>query len=302
MKNKIEANTLKVNIVQYLEKCQLNMTTKQKKMKQFLLDHVTEIGYMSLKELSEQAGVSEVSVLNFCTLLGFENYIALREAFRDYVRSCMQNTFLRTLPEPDTLEHHQLLYDYCSGIVENHNEMIRNIDANRLNQTARILMNSRDIFVLGHDMSKSAADYLARRLNYLHIRAQSMNLGDIDSVQMLLSNLSEEDTVVLFSFPPYFVQAGDVAHYVRRCGGSLITITGSDDSPAILDGGINFLCKAPNAYFFNSMSVPLHLVEIIVYYIAILSGKKSEETISSIDGVGNHLIYNQTRGGEQTDD
>lgn len=290
-----------MDIVQYLKKCQLNMTTRQKKLREFLLDHVTEIGYMSLKALSEQAGVSEVSILNFCTLIGFENYITLREKFRDYTRACMQNTFLKTLPKPYTLEHHQLLYDYCSEIVENHNEMIRNIDPQRLEQTARVLLNSRDIFVLGHDMSKSAADYLARRLNYLHIRAQSMNLGDIDSIQMLLSNLGEKDTVVLFSFPPYFMPTGDVAHYARRCKASLITISGGNDSPAILDGGINFSCKAQNAYFFNSMSVPLHLVEIIAYYVAILSGKKSEETTSTIDGVGNYLIYNQTRGGGQTD-
>lgn len=298
-------NTLNCDIIYYLQNAPIKLTSKQKKIRQFLLGHVAEVGYMSLKELSERASVSEVSILNFCTLYGFENFIEMREAFRELTKYCMENIFMGNLPDYPSQVSLNKLYHYRSEIIANHNEMIRNIDMNQLECCVRALMNSRDIFVLGHDMSKSAADYLARRLNYLHIRSQGMNLGDVDSVQMLLSNLGPEDTVVIFSFPPYFMPTGDVAHYVRRCGAKLITITGSNDSPAILEDGINFLCKAQNAYFFNSMSVPLHLVEIIVYYLAILAGRKSEETINSISRAGNHLIYNHNnhnRGGEQADD
>lgn len=294
-------NTLKIDIIYHLQNAPIKLTSKQKKIWQFLLEHVGEIGYMSLKELSVKASVSEVSILNFCALYGFENYIDMREAFRELTKYYMEHLFINNLSDYSSQARQNELYHYRTEIIANHNEMIRNIDMNQLERCARTLINSRDVFVLGHDMSKSAADYLARRLNYLHIRSQSMNLGDLDSVQMLLSNLSPEDSVVIFSFPPYFVPTGDVAQYVRRRGAKLISITGGIDSPAVLEEGINFLCKAHNTYFFNSMSVPLHLVEIIVYYLAILAGRKSEDTINIISRSGNHLIYNQNTGGEQTD-
>ena len=295
-------NALKNDIIYHLQNAPVKLTSKQRKIRQFLLEHVAEVGYMSLKELSVKAEVSEVSILNFCALYGFENYIEMREAFRELTKHYMENLFVENFVNQTTQVQQNELYHYRSEIIANHNEMIRNIDMKQLERCVQALLSSRDIFVLAHDMSKIAADYLARRLNYLHIRSQSMNLGDLDSVQMLLSNLGPEDTVVIFSFPPYFIPTGDVAQYVRRRGAKLIAITGGNDSPAVVDDGISFLCKAQNAYFFNSMSVPLHLVEIIVYDLAIQAGRKSEETINIINRAGNHLIYNQNRGGEQADD
>lgn len=287
MKNRV--NTLKKNIIYYLQECHLNLTSKQKKLKQFLLEHATEVGYMSLKELSEKASISEVSILNFCSLIGFENFIAMREAFRDYNRDRINALFLETSSKNFSSEKQYELYQYCSEIVENHNEMIQSLDYQSLDQCAKALMGSRDIFILGHDMSKIAADYLASRLNYLHFRSQSINPGDSDTVKMLLSNLNAEDTVVIFSFPPYYTPAGDIAYYVRHCGATLVTIVGSSEAPVVIEDSINFLCKAQNPYFFNSMSVPLHLIEILVYYLAITAGRKKEDPVNIVNGKGSYF-------------
>lgn len=282
-------NTLKENIIYYLQECRWNLTSKQKKLKRFLVENATEIGYMSLRELSEKAAISEVSILNFCSQVGFENFIAMREAFRDYNRNRINALFLETSSKKFSSEKQSELYQYCSEIIENHNEMIQSIDFLSLDRCAKALMNSRDIFILGHDMSKIAADYLASRLNYLHFRSQSINPADSDTVKMLLSNLNSEDTVVIFSFPPYYVPAGDIAYYVRHCGATLITIVGSSEAPVVIEDSINFLCKAQNPYFFNSMSVPLHLIEILVYYIAITAGRKKDDPISIVNGKGDYF-------------
>ncbi len=148
--------------------------------------------------------------------------------------------------------------------------------------------------VFGHDMSKIAADYLASRLSYLHIHNQSVNLGDNDTVQMLLAGLAPGDSVIIFSYSPFYMPAGDVANYVRHRGGNLIVIADNEVSPVVGKGGVDFLCRAQNSYFFNSMSVPLHFVEILAYYVAMATGRRSEDIVNGMNAVGSYFHHNNT--------
>ena len=286
-------NTSKTNSTFQLNDCNMKLTGTQKKLQSYLLDHAVDVGYMSLKDLSEKAHVSEVTILNFCKLLGFENYIDMREQFRNHIRSMVRNLFIGSLPGAGAPEKMDEFYRYCAAITHNHNQMLQEISLDQLQRCADILAHSTNILVLGHDMSKIAADYLTSRFTYLHISSRSVNLGDNDTVQMLLAGLQPSDSVIIFSFPPYYMPAGDVAAYVRHCGSNLITITNGEDSPAVVEGGIHFLCRAQNPYFFNSMSVPTHFSEILAYAVAATMGRKSEDIVNGINAVGDYFLHNK---------
>lgn len=280
----------------------MKLTGTQKKLRQYLLEHVVDVGYMSLKELAEKAGVSEVSILNFCSLWGLENYVALREQFREHTRLKMRNMFMEPSPDSTVWERQEKLYRYCAEVTGHHNEMLRSIDLQQLDRCAKALTDSRDILIFAHDMSKIAADYLVSRLGYLRIRSQSVNLGDNDTVQMLLSRLDARDSVVIFSFPPYYLPAGDVADYVRHCGARLITVADSAASPVAAEDSINFYCETKNPYFFNSMSVPIHFVEILAYYISLTMGKKREDIVNGINAIESYFQHNKNRGDDESHD
>lgn len=289
-----KTNALKAGIVTRMRTESIKLTSTQRRLKQYLLNHVVDVGYMSLKELSEKAGVSEVSILNFCNLWGAESYIVLREGFREHTRLQMRDLFVEQLPE--NWDQQEELYQYCAEVTGNHNDMLRSIDLRQLDRCARALIASRDILIFAHDMSKIAADYLVSRLGYLHIRSQSVNLGDNDTVQMLLSGLDSRDSVVIFSFPPYYMPAGNVADYVRHCGAQLITVSDGETSPVVSADSINFNCKTKNPYFFNSMSVPIHFVEILAYYISRTMGKKREDIVDGINAIGSYFQQNKKKG------
>ena len=291
MENK--ANTLNFDFLFQLRCLDRKLTSTQKRLQTYLLDHAADVGYLSLKELSENAHVSEVSVLNFCRLLGFANYIDMREQFRNHTRAMMRNLFIEPRPASSAPRKAEDIFRYCAVIAENHNQMLREMQLDQLAQCAELQAHSSSILVFGHDMSKIAADYLTSRFTYLHITSRSVNLGDNDTVQMLLAGLQPSDSVIIFSFPPYYMPAGDVAAYVRHCGSSLITIANGEDSPVVAEGGINFLCRAQNPYFFNSMSVPLHFSEILAYAVAAAMGRKSEDIVNGINAVEDYFLHNK---------
>lgn len=279
-------NVLKNEVLPYMEQEISGITPTQDRLRRYLLEHVVDVGYMSLRELAENARVSEVSVLNFCRLMGFESYIALREAFRAYTRfraEAAGGLPLASAPVPGQCD---MLGPYCLQLMRHHHEMLENIDPRDLDRCARTILASDNILVLGHDVSKIAADYLSSRLNYLHLHSRSVNLGDRDTVQVLLSDLSERDSVVVFSFPPYYQPAGDVAEYARLCGAALIAVADSADSPVVGDYGRLFFCRTRNPYFFNWMSVPIHFAEVLTYCVSTIMGEKGEELVRSFNDMG----------------
>ena len=74
-----------------------SLTAKQRSIAEYLLAAPDEASYLSLKEMSARTHSSEVSVLRLCKALGFENFVALKEALRSH----MQETF-RTVSFPAT--------------------------------------------------------------------------------------------------------------------------------------------------------------------------------------------------------
>lgn len=61
------------------------LSPAQRRIGQFLLDHLAEVVFMSSVDLAERVGVSQPSVTRFASALGFSGYPALRDALQGIV-------------------------------------------------------------------------------------------------------------------------------------------------------------------------------------------------------------------------
>ncbi|MDQ0945332.1 tRNA G26 N,N-dimethylase Trm1 [Streptomyces sp. V1I1] len=58
------------------------LSPAQRRIAQYLVDHLTEAAFLSITELAERVGVSQPSVTRFASSLGFSGFPALREALQ----------------------------------------------------------------------------------------------------------------------------------------------------------------------------------------------------------------------------
>ncbi len=58
------------------------LSPAQRRIAQYLLDHMPDSAFLSSVALAQRAGVSQPSVTRFASALGFSGYPALREALR----------------------------------------------------------------------------------------------------------------------------------------------------------------------------------------------------------------------------
>ncbi len=260
------------------------LTKKQRSIAQYILAAPEEVSYISLKELSRRTDASEVSVLRLCRVLGYESFVALKEALREQMREALHYSFspppfLDAVGERAPGDNADKLRAICEDDQRNLNDMVAALDSNRLFSCARGLLAANEVLVFAHDGTKIFADYLCYRLNFLRIKASSIKLGDSDTMQSVLARLSKTDYAILLSFPPYHLPVFNVASFCRRRGTPILTITDSLDSPAAAQDIDVFLCKTAARYYYNSQVATASFINILTSCIAVEMGGRFDEIL-----------------------
>jgi DNA-binding MurR/RpiR family transcriptional regulator len=94
----------------------------------------------------------------------------------------------------------------------------------------------------------------------------------MDNINLLprkLVNCDENDLFIIFSFPNYTQALGDLAKCVKSLGSKVICITDKAISPPAMFSDILLICQTSSIIFYNSMTAPSSLVNIIVTLLAI---------------------------------
>lgn len=269
------------------------LTNKQRSIAEYILGAPEEVSYLSLKELSRRSGASEVSVLRLCKALGFDSFIALKEALQAYTREAMQAisppSFLENAGRSVSGGPAQALQAICADDLRNLTDMIGGLDADRLFACARGLLQADEVLVFAHDGTKIFADYLCYRLNFLRIKTSGVKLGDSDTVQTVLARLKKTDYVILLSFPPYHLPIYNIASYCRYRGTPILAITDSPDSPAAGEGSDVFLCGTSARYFYNSQVATASFINILTSCIAVEMGPRFDEILAEEQNVSDFM-------------
>ena len=260
------------------------LTNKQRKILNYIIENAEDVCYISLKELADRVGASEVSVLRVCRELGFEGFSELKKTLRN--REQMQlyslseiEELVRQSPAGMHKQKHDLFNMICQIEQRNAIDMIKSLDVDRIFECANALLNAHEVVIFGHNASKALADYLAHRLNYLRVNAYAVKLGDSDTVKTALVRLDQRDFVVFFSFPPYHYPTAEVVKYAQMRRARIITITDDLASPAVASDGLTFICKTKVPFFYNALSMPMMFVELLVSSMAIQLGERIDRII-----------------------
>ena len=253
------------------------LTKTQTKIFEYILNHPEVVCYSTLRNLAERIGVSEVSVLNVCRKLGCSGYAEMKLVLRSYIAERLQAAFgsdytLEKMDEFSPKDKRTTLNALFEQDQSALTALSDSVSEEQIFSCARTLIEVREVQLFGHDASKILADFFAHRLGYLRIHATSIRLDDNDAVQASLANLSSDDALVVFSFPPYYRAASNVARYGIYCGAKVISITDGPKSPAVLKGVQNLYCPTKTKFFFNSLTAPISLINVMTSCMALEMG------------------------------
>ncbi len=268
------------------------LSNKQKMIATYLLRNRNRIAFLSLKELSSELGVTEVTILNFCKAINIESFTDLKKCFEDLIKEELK------VPAKmkSSLEEIESLDDAVKNVIQFHkinlNKIAENNSMDKLDKSSKLIQNARTVYLCGLGISKLICDFLVPRFKKLNIDTKILNLEDLDVFSSDLARACDEDLFILISFPIYSQKLLQLQNYLSMKSFKFIAITDSTESPISENAEIVLLAENYSLVFYNFISAAIMLVELLLIVLSYNMKDKIIVDIKEVEKVHKFFINN----------
>nr|WP_164919031.1 MurR/RpiR family transcriptional regulator [Caproiciproducens sp. NJN-50] len=278
------------------------MTRKQKELVDLFLASPESVCYVSLKELSRRTNFSQVTILRVCKRLGFENFTELKKAFRIHMEGLMEtvlkaSNFPMILPNSEPGNKVAIMGDICRESHDRSEKFYSSIRSENILLAARRILEAKTVLIFGQGTSGVLAEFLFRRLDPMIEKALIVPLEDLNIVQSSLLKLCGGDNVIVIDFPRYCSIVRNVVTYAEHAGATVTAITDSKASPIVTENSLNFYCDTKTKVFYNSLSLPMELLNLIASGVVLEMGPAYDELVLRSQEVVHFINVKEKTGG-----
>lgn len=273
---------MQLTVVDNISRNMDRLSNKQKNIAEYLIRNSGKIGFMSLKEISEEIGVSEVTILNFCKTIDIESFTELKRLFQELVK---QELHIPTEIKYSLLELESIDDAYNNTIQIqkfNYEKIIRENNMDMFADISKEITEAERVYICGMGMSKVIAEYLDRRLKLIYIDSKIIDMGDILPSCIDIQRATTKDAFILISFPEYSPNVIGLSKYLSQNNISFISITDGDNSPLAQNSTHILKCPSDSLVFHNFISSTICLIEIL---LVILSFNMKNKLVSHFDNL-----------------
>lgn len=258
-----------MEIISHIKSCYPELSRSQKKIADFILKHPDEACFSSLKEFTEAVNATEVTIVNFTKKIGLNGFLALKKELQEYIRIKLSpnDKLYRAVA---SIGDRGGAYRDC---VENEQAALActfdNIDGNALNNCVDLLKQATRVYVVGYDSSLPVAAFMMMRLNYLGIPSIKLDFANPSQMLLEIEKADQRSVFILISFPTHSLQMINLAKVLKKNRLQSITITDHSSAPVASSNSIVLPCVTGDLLFYNSITAPISLVNLICTILAI---------------------------------
>ncbi|MYW50812.1 SIS domain-containing protein [Streptomyces sp. SID8376] len=225
----------------------------QRRIAQYLIEHITEAAFLSITDLADRVGVSQPSVTRFASAVGFSGYPALREKLQSITLGTRSGG-----AGPDEESRGNELQAAVDAEIENLENLRRDLaDTDRVIEVGRALSASTPLTVLGLRISVSLAEYFAYAARRIHPDVRLVTLGGSVAYDALLQSREAGGTWVLaFSMPRHAQETLTAVRVARSAGLKVALITDLALGPLVDEADVTFATGTGSRLVFDSYAAP----------------------------------------------
>jgi DNA-binding MurR/RpiR family transcriptional regulator len=234
----------------------------QRRIAQYLLDHMPDSAFLSSVALARSAGVSQPSVTRFAAALGFAGYPALREALRTIA---LEGT--GTAAQDNRGNGLQGAAAAEIGNLRALHEMLA--DAGAVTELGRELAASVPLAVLGQRISAPLAQYFGYVAQRIHPDVRCLTCGGSLAYDELLHVREAGGRWLLaFALPRYPAETVHALRFARRLGLRTAVVTDARFVPFAGEADVLLPAGVGSALVVDSHAAPMVLAAVIVQAMA----------------------------------
>ncbi|WHH58100.1 MurR/RpiR family transcriptional regulator [Petroclostridium sp. X23] len=266
-----------------------SLTSIQKQVADYLLQHLDAVAFKKLEELSLEIGVSTTSVIRFARSLGYNGYADMQQ---DLQQGLIGKA---SLPErlSDSIKNtkqDKLLIDTFQNDIDNIHATLMGLSEEDLSKAVSAIINAKSVYVVGNRGAFSVAHYIAYRLSQIKTGVRL-----IQGIGMMfpeeISNASPEDVCIAILTPRYSKMTASIVSWFKKHGITVILFTKQGNTEIDPYGDIILPC-CTNSISYKSSFVSLFCVcNYLLAAVALEDHDHTMKVIAQTEEILNNGYY-----------
>ena len=264
-----------VNLLDEISVFEFAFTKSEKKLYDYLQDHINEIIYMSVTELAERINVGESTVLRFCRKVGYKGYQDFKLTVAQYVGTNQEKeiSYEKSL--------NKIVADSLIGAITKASKLT---DETRLYQAIEMINSANRVLFYGVGSSGVAA--IEAKHRFMRLGRKYDAFTDSHFMMMISSTLEPGDLVVAFTLSGGTKDTVDACRIAKEHGSGIIAVTSYLKSPITKYADLTILTAGKEGPFeggslFAKIS-QLYVIDLLFTYTAQEDLESSKEYMKRI--------------------
>ncbi len=256
----------------------------QRTVADYVLAHYKDVPFLSVTSLADKIGVSDTTVIHFCTRLGFSGYSAFRKSLSEQVQSEI-TLYSKLNAQIENLGHSSLLDQVLKDDVGNI-ELTLNDPHNRtsFDKLLAQIEQADTLFICGFRSASMQAEFLSQSLRMQNRRVVTITPGNGDYTDKL-NCITKKDLFLCFVFSRYSGDVIKALEWVHREGIPCAAITDERSSPAFGYADIALLCKTKSSSYQGSYAACSALCNAIITGTSLNRKKQTTQALERLEGL-----------------
>lgn len=252
----------------------------QRRIAQYIADHLTEAAFLSITDLADRVGVSQPSVTRFASSVGFSGYPALREALQPIALSAIAG-----MPEAREEIRRNELQAAVDAEISNLEHLRRLLaDTDQVLDIGRELARSVPLTILGLRISASLAEYFAYAARRIHPDVRTVTRGGSVAYDALLQSRAAGGTWVLaFAMPRHANETLGAIRAARSAGLKVALITDVALGPLTEEADETLVASTGSRLVFDSYAAPGVLSAALLQAMADADPQRTQVRLESYE-------------------
>ncbi|MFC9272751.1 MurR/RpiR family transcriptional regulator [Streptomyces zhihengii] len=260
----------------------------QRRIAQYMIDHLTEAAFLSITDLAERVGVSQPSVTRFATSLGYSGFPALREALQPIALSAVAG-----VQETREQIRRNELQAAVDAEIENL-ESLRRVfaDTDQVLDVGRELARSVPLTVLGLRISVSLAEYFAYAARRIHPDVRLVTRGGTVAFDALLQSREAGGSWVLaYAMPRHANETLAALRVARGTGLRVALITDLTLGPLVDEADVTLTAGTGSRLVFDSYAAPAVLSAAVLQAMADADPERTQARLEGYEQVADQQDF-----------
>lgn len=255
---------------------------------EYVLDHETDVCFMTSTELAETLQVSEASVIRFARALGYTGYMDFQKNLRKFhterlgrISSAVAVPYER-LQVSMAHSDENYIQEFLMNTQTNITSVIRNNPQEAFDAAVALLAGARRKYIVASRANTGVASYFNLLLRHQVpdvIPTWESSVNVIDH----MCDIGNEDCVILFSFPRYSEMDRQALQMAEDAGASILVITDRPSAPMARFATVLLTVDVDTNTFFNSYVGVQLVMEILSAGLSRKIGDANAEKLKLID-------------------